>query len=180
MENKFWKIKSTSKGFAGKWIDLDLDEIEMPTGKMITFEAVKFHRNGAAIVAENEKGDIMLVKSYRYINDFTGWEIPAGTIDPGKNPAETVIEELHQEAGCKVAPADVKFICEYYPSIGSGNQIYFGFHGKKVKEVTQKIDENEILEKRWFTKDEIKNMIKAQEIKDGFTLYMLMRVLFPL
>ena len=179
MDSKFWKVKSTSKGFAGKWIDLDLDEIEMPTGRMITFEAVKYHRNGAAIVAENEKGDIMLVKSYRYINDFTGWELPAGTIDPDKTAKETVIEELHQEAGCTVEPENVKFICEYYPSIGSSSQVFHGFHGTNVKEVTDKIDENEILEKRWFSKDEIKKMISSQEIKDGFTLYMLMRVLFP-
>ena len=180
MDDKFWKIKSSSKGFAGSWIDLDLDEIELPSGKMITFEAVMYHRNGAAIVAENDKGEIMLIKSYRYINDFTGWEIPAGTIEPGKTPLETVIEELKQEAGCEVLKEDVKFICEYYASIGSSSQIFNGFHGINVKEVTDKIDENEILEKRWFTKEEIKKMISSQEIKDGFTLYMLMRVLFPL
>jgi len=93
-EEKFWNIRSTKKGFEGKWIHINLDQVELPDGSMIEFEAIEFQRHGTGIVAENSEGEIILVKNFRYINNYESWEIPAGTIPPGCDPAEIVLEEL--------------------------------------------------------------------------------------
>ena len=42
---------------------MDLDEVELPDGKIIEFEAVHYHNNGVGIAAENSEGKIVLVKS---------------------------------------------------------------------------------------------------------------------
>lgn len=181
MENntdKFWKVVETQKGFRGNWIHINLDKIILPDGTNILFEAIEFQRHGAGVVAENENGEIMLVQNYRYINDYYSWEIPAGTIPPDMDPLDCVIEELKEEAGCTVEKDDIRLICSYHPSIGSSNQIFNCYIAKNVKKVTENTDANEIIESRWFKKDEIITMIKSGEIKDGFTLYLLMRYLF--
>jgi len=177
-EKKFWNVLSTKKGFEGKWIHINLDQVELPDKTQIEFEAIQFQRNGTGVVAENSKGEIMLVKNYRYINDCYSWEIPAGTIPPDKSPEECVIEELKEEAGCEVKKEDVTFIGNYFPSIGSSSQIFYYFFAKNVQQVTNELDENEILEANWFSKDEIKTMITDGIIKDGFTLVVLLRYLF--
>jgi ADP-ribose pyrophosphatase len=179
-EEKFWKIKETKKGFEGKWIHVNLDQIELPDKSMIEFEAVEFQRNGTGVVAENNKGEIILVKNYRYINDFYSWEIPAGTVPPGMEHADCVIEELKEEAGCEVKKEDLIYIGSYYPSIGSSSQIFHCYCARNVIQTTTILDTNEILEAKWFTKDEIKKMITDGTIKDGFTLIVLMRFLFLL
>lgn len=179
-EDKFWKIKETKKGFTGKWIHINLDRIELPDKSLIEFEAIEFQRNGTGIAAENNNGEIILVKNYRYINDYESWEIPAGTIPPGMHHADCVIEELKEEAGCEVKKKDLIFLGNYYPSIGSSSQIFYCYYAKNVEQVTAKLDSNEILEARWFTKIEIKKMISEGIIRDGFTLVVLMRVLFLL
>ncbi len=175
---KFWKVAETEKGFEGKWIHINLDKILLPDGTNILFEAIEFQRHGTGVVAENENGEIMLVKNYRYINDYYSWEIPAGTIPPDTDPLDCVIEELKEEAGCIVNKDDIKLICTYHPSIGSSNQIFHCYIAKNVRKVTENTDANEIVETRWFRKEEIIDMIRNEEIKDGFTLYLLMRHLF--
>jgi ADP-ribose pyrophosphatase len=175
--DKFWKILSTKKRFKGEWIDMDVDEIELPDGNKIYFEAVKYHREGAGIAAENENGEIMLVKSYRYINDIYSWEIPAGTVPKDQHHSDTIIDELKEEAGCEVDRKDLKYLGNHYASIGSSNQVLHCYHATNVRKISDDIDGNEVLEARWFGKDEIRKMIVNNEIKDGFSLVVLMRVL---
>ncbi|MBV6479819.1 MAG: ADP-ribose pyrophosphatase [Ignavibacteria bacterium] len=179
-EEKFWKVTGTKKGFAGKWIDINLDEIELPDKSKIEFEAIGFHRNGAGVAAENDKGEIILVKNYRYINNYLSWEVPAGTIPPGVKPDECIIEELKEEAGCEVGHSDLKYLGNYYPSVGSSNQIFYCFHARNVRKITDEIDANEIMETSWFNRNEIEKMIRNCEIKDGFSLYLLLRWLYLL
>lgn len=179
-KEKFWKVRSTQKGFEGKWIHINLDQVELPDKSMIEFEAIEFQRHGTGIVAENTEGKIVLVKNYRYINDYESWEVPAGTIPPGTDPRDCVIEELKEEAGCVADKNEVFHFGNYYPSIGSGNQMFHCYYTKNAVEVTNDVDANEILDVKWFTKDEIKKMITDGTIKDGFTLVLLLRYLFLL
>lgn len=179
-EEKFWKVRETRKGFEGKWIHINLDQVELPDRSMIEFEAIEFQRHGTGIVAENNEGQIILVRNYRYINDLDSWEIPAGTIPPGSNPADVVLEELKEEAGCIADKKELKHIGNYYPSVGSSSQIFHCYYARNVKQITSELDANEILEAKWFTKDEIKKMITGGIIKDGFTLVLLMRFMFLL
>lgn len=177
-KEKFWKTIRSEKGFKGTWIHINVDEILLPDGSNIQFEAIEFQRHGTGVVAENENGEVMLVQNYRYINDYYSWEIPAGTIPPGMDHADCIIEELGEEAGCTVDRKDLKYIGNYFPSIGSSNQIFYCYIAKNVRRMTDEIDANEIIEARWFTRQEIINMIKAGVIKDGFSLYILMRYLY--
>jgi ADP-ribose diphosphatase len=177
-KEKFWKIIETKKGFEGKWIHINLDKIELPDKSTIEFEAIEFQRNGTGVAAENSNGEIILVKNYRYINDYYSWEIPAGTIPPGIKPEDCVIEELKEEAGCEVKKEDLVYIGSYYPSIGSSSQVFHCYYAKNVIQTTSELDTNEILEARWFAKDELKEMISDGTIKDGFTLILLMRFLY--
>ncbi len=175
---KFWKVIKTQKGFKGNWIDINLDSVKLPDNSIIEFEAVGFHRNGVGIVAENKQEEIILVKNYRYINDFYSWEIPAGTIPPDKHHSECIIEELREEAGCEVNKEDLVYIGNYYPSVGSSSQVFHGYYARNVEQVTAELDKNEILEAKWFSKNEIKKMIMDSTIKDGFSLVLLMRFMF--
>ncbi|MBS1516976.1 MAG: NUDIX hydrolase [Bacteroidetes bacterium] len=177
-KEKLWKVISTEKGFSGDWINVDLDRIELPDKKEITFEAVKFERNGAGIAARNKEGKYILVKNYRYINDFESWEIPAGTIPPDSEPSECIVEELKEEAGCEVSKNDLKYLGYYFPSIGSSNQEFHCFTAENVKQVTDDFDRNEIIETGWFSKDEILKMISDGVIKDGFSITLLLRSIF--
>jgi ADP-ribose pyrophosphatase len=177
-KEKFWKIEHSKKGFEGNWIHVNLDDILLPDGSKIIFEAIEFQRHGTGVVAVNENGEVMLVQNFRYINDYYSWEIPAGTIPPGMDHADCIIEELEEEAGCTVDRKDLKYIGNYFPSIGSSNQIFHCYIARNVRRITETIDANEIIEARWFSRQEIIDMILKGVIKDGFSLYLLLRYLY--
>ena len=174
-DNKHWKVIDSKKGFKGEWIDLNVDTVELPDGKIIKYEALQYHRAGVGIVAQNDDGKIILVKSYRYINDYTGWEVPAGTVPPEQEHSECILQELKEEAGCEVSPENLIYSGDYYPSIGSSSQVFHCYYAKSVTQVTEQLDTNEILDAKWFSKEEIIELIKNGEIKDGFTLTLLLR-----
>ena len=173
---KHWEILNSKPGFRGNWINLNIDQILLPDGKQIEFEALDFHRAGVGVAAENEKGEFILVKSYRYVSDFTGWEVPAGTVPPGQNHSDCIIQELKEEAGCYIDKDNLNYLGNYYPVIGCSNQIFHCYHAKNVIQKSQHSDTNEIIETKWFKKEYIKEMIRKGEIKDGFTLTLLMLV----
>jgi ADP-ribose pyrophosphatase len=179
-DKKHWKVIETKPGFRGNWINLNIDQIILPDGKQIEFEALDFYRAGVGVVAENVKGEIILVKSYRYVPDLTGWEVPAGTVPPGQHHSDCIIQELKEEAGCEAEKSNLIYLGNYYPVIGCSNQIFHCYHIKEVKQISDHTDTNEILETKWFKKEYIKEMIKRREIKDGFTLTLLMYVLLEL
>jgi ADP-ribose pyrophosphatase len=175
--NKHWKILNRITMFQGIWIDLNVDRILLPDGKEINYEALNYHHGGVGIVAENDEGNIILVKNYRYINEFAGWEIPAGTIPESQHHSDCIIQELKEEAGCEVKKRSLVYLGNFYPSIGSSNQLFHCYYVKGVTQSFKHQDTNEILETKWFKKSEIINMIVSGNIKDGLSLNLLMRVL---
>ena len=173
---KHWNVIKKDSKFRGNWIDLNVDKILLPDESTINYEALHYHKGGVGVVAENKKGKIILVKNYRYISDFTGWEVPAGTIPQDQHHSDCIMKELKEEAGCEVSKESLIYLGDFYPSIGSSNQHFYCYYAKGVRQVHKHQDTNEILETKWFSKDEIKEMIKTGEIKDGFSLNLLMRV----
>lgn len=179
-KDKFWKILSTEKGFSGNWVDINVDKVQLPDNSVIEFEAIGFHRNGAGIIAENENSEVILVKNYRYINDYYSWEVPAGTIPPDMHHSDCVLEELKEEAGCEADKENLTYLGNYFPSIGSSNQIFHCYYAKNAVKTSSELDANEIIESRWFSKEEVIRMIRDGIIKDGFSLYLLFRWLYLL
>lgn len=174
---KFWRIKNTRNGFKGDWIDLNVDNVELPDGKVLHYEALHYHRDGVGVVAENDAGEIILIKSYRYINDYYGWECPAGTVPPEQHHSECVIQELKEEAGCEFEKEKLIYMGNFYPSIGSSDQLFHCYYAKGVRQTGDFPDKNEVLETKWVEKKEIRKMISKGEIKDGFSIALLLMAL---
>ncbi|MEO6694231.1 MAG: hypothetical protein ABIY50_08185, partial [Ignavibacteria bacterium] len=55
------------------------------------------------------------------------------------------------------------------------SQVFHCYYAKNVKQTTKDFDTNEILEAKWFKRNELEKMINDGVIKDGFTLYLLFR-----
>lgn len=52
---------------------------------------------------------------------------------------------------------------------GSANKLFHIVHCNAIS-LIQDFDKDEVSETRWFTKDEVRQMIKNKVITDGFTL----------
>jgi 8-oxo-dGTP pyrophosphatase MutT (NUDIX family) len=74
------------------------DECEWPDGtrgRQIVVEGPSV----ALIVPVFETGTTVLVRQWRHAWGGTSWEVPAGTLEPGEDPAAGAARELEEEAG---------------------------------------------------------------------------------
>ena len=95
---------STRRAYNGRVISLDLDTVRFPDGSLGEMEMVR-HPGASAIVPflsdpAGPDPQLLLIRQYRYAAlDFL-YEIPAGRLEPGEEPALCARRELQEETGC--------------------------------------------------------------------------------
>ena len=95
---------STRRVYSGKMIHVDLDTVRFPDGSTGELEMVR-HPGASAVVPflSDPAGDdpqLLLVKQYRYAAEGFIYEVPAGKLDDGEDPAVCAERELREETGC--------------------------------------------------------------------------------
>jgi ADP-ribose pyrophosphatase len=94
----------TRRVYTGRVINLDIDQVRFPNGKVGELEMIR-HSGASAVIPflGDPAGDdpqILLIRQYRYATDGFIYEIPAGRLEPGEPPAECAVRELREETGC--------------------------------------------------------------------------------
>ena len=159
--------------FKGKILNLRRDDVLLPNGKTASREMVE-HSGGSAILCEKDN-KILLVKQFRYPYKQELYELPAGKLNPGEDPAVTAIRELEEEGGVK-AERVVKMF-DVYPTPAYTNEIIRIYRAEGITDTAIHLDEDEFLTGEWIEKDKLKSMINNGEIKDAKTLIALLAVL---
>jgi ADP-ribose pyrophosphatase len=95
---------STRRAYSGRIISLDVDTVRFPDGSSGELEMVR-HPGASAVVPflSDPGGDdpqVLLIRQYRYAADGYLYEIPAGRLDAGEDPADCARRELREETGC--------------------------------------------------------------------------------
>lgn len=94
---------ATRRIHTGRVLNLDVDTVRFPDGSQGELEIIR-HPGAAAVVpvASDPMGPdptLLLLRQYRYAAGGTLWEIPAGRLEPGEDPAACARRELQEEAG---------------------------------------------------------------------------------
>jgi len=154
--------------YESPWVNLYEDRVRFPGGRIVEKHTVlDFEMEAVGVIAENENREIILVQAYRYITDTIDWEIPAGAIDAGETVMEAGGREVLEETGFEIE--DMELVYTYYPMMGLSNKVFHIVTGRAT-ECVGEFDRNEVKSVHWFSRDEIRDMIKQNQIKDGLSL----------
>jgi ADP-ribose pyrophosphatase len=108
--------------FEGRILKLRVDTVRTVDGRETTREVVE-HAACVAVVAVDEKGDVLLVRQYREAPGKELLEIPAGGIDQGEDPEAAVVREMQEETGFR--PRQVVHLGGFYTTPGFCNEYLY-------------------------------------------------------
>ncbi len=164
-----WQVEGKRVLYHSRWVGLEQWAVRLPDGSVIPdHHVVIFPRPGVAIVPRDAQGNILLVDHYRFITDTRGWEVPAGGVDEGETVAAAGARELLEETGH--CTEQWRTLGVFYPSNGVCNQTAYLLAADDVRAVAPPSDQNEVLGLRWFAPDEVRAMLRRNEIQDGFSI----------
>lgn len=170
MTNFEEKTIHTKKIFEGNIIDLQVDEVSLPNGKVSKREIVK-HPGAVAIIAITKDKKIVLVKQYRKPLEKHLIEIPAGKIDNNEQPLVAAIRELEEETG--YTTKELSFVTSFYTSPGFANELVHIYITDSLEKLETPVagDEDEFIEIMELTLDEAKQYVEDEQIHDAKTNY---------
>jgi ADP-ribose pyrophosphatase len=164
-----WQVLRRETIYDSPWVRLHRDDVRLPDGSVISgHHVVDFPRPAVCVVPIGDDGRILLIEHYRFITDFTGWEVPAGRIDEDEPLEAAAARELLEETG-HVAER-LEYLGVYHPAVGSTNATFHVYFGYGLRQMGQLTDTNEVLQVAWFSPDEVWAMIAANLMRDGLTL----------
>ena len=150
--------------FEGRVFNVRVDDIEMESGRRSTREVVE-HPGAVAILAwDGER--LAFVSQWRQPAARDLLEIPAGTLDPGEEPATTAKRELAEEMG--VAAAGWEAGPAFFTAPGFCSERLSLFLASDLSEQTDAhADDDEAITRSWLTLDESLAAIDDGRIEDA-------------
>ncbi len=97
------KIRSRKTIKISQWMELIEREVEFAEGAPPEIYHAVGQQDYIAILARTPEGKIPIVKQYRPALEKFTWELPAGMVEAGEDPAECCRRELLEETGMPAA-----------------------------------------------------------------------------
>lgn len=154
--------------YKNPWVNLYVDKVRLPNGHIIDqFHFLDFDTEAVGVLVEDTRGRILLEKMYRYTTDQVGWEIPAGGMDPGESVLAAAQREVFEETGYRLKKA--RKLYSYFPTNGTSNKKFHIVHARAGALEGHK-DPHEVDELRWFTRAQLRALLRRNGLKDGLSL----------
>ena len=119
--------------------------------------------DAVVIIATDKSGDrILLNREFRMAVGDWIYNFPAGLIDPGESPEVAAKRELWEETGLELVAID-DVLMNSYSAIGFCNEHNAVILGRAEGEFRPSTSEEEEIEAGWFTRDEIRKLLRTEK-----------------
>lgn len=156
----------------GAIIDYYQDTIKVPNGNIVKWDLID-HKGAAAVVPIDEQGRIIMVSQYRNALDRYTLEIPAGGLQNAEEPTkDAAARELAEETGYR--SDHLEFLLSIRTTVAFCNEkidIYVADH---LVPGSQHLDEDEFVNVKAYTVEELTEMIHSGKIQDSKTIVAIM------
>lgn len=153
--------------FEGRLVTLEVDRIIEPSGMEVEREVLR-HPGAAVLLAVTEERKVVLVRQYRHAAGEFLLEAPAGTIDPGEEPAETARRELVEETG--YFPNRLEKLTEFFPSPGVLEELMHLYVATELERRVGSLDDDESLEPVELAWEQALSLEIGKDVRDAKTI----------
>ncbi|MBG9981813.1 NUDIX hydrolase [Aerococcaceae bacterium DSM 111020] len=163
---------TTKQIYSGSILDLYVNQMTLD-GQIVQRELIH-HHPAVSVLAITPEGKMVFVKQYRAAIDEDLMEIPAGIIDfvqgGFEEPVEAAKRELEEETAYQAGQWES--LGDFFVSPGYLDEKIYLFRATELVKVDNPIpaDDDEQIELMELSKPEVKELLKANKIKDAKTL----------
>lgn len=157
-------VYSTRRIHEGNIVNLRIDEVDARKGGRRDFEVVE-HKGGVVVVAQPEPDHVVLVRQHRHAVGAALWEVPAGVLETGEDPAAAALRELREETGYRAARA--RYLWSAYSTPGFCTELLRFFVAEDLTPGEPSPDDNEDLEVRTVRLADAWRMVERDELRDA-------------
>lgn len=142
-----------------------------PDGSRVEREMVR-HPGAVVVVPVLDDGRIVLIRNRRIIVGATLWELPAGTLEPGEDPARCAARELEEETGYRART--IEPLASFYTTPGMTDERMRAFCARGLRHIGQSLDPGEEIEARPVTREHAMQMLDTGQLVDAKSMLALL------
>jgi len=146
--------------------------VEHPDGRKFTHETFE-HPGAVVIIPVLPGGELVLIDQYRHSVKTNILEFPAGTLEPGEDPAFTAQRELAEEIG--MSAKSLVSLGTSYPAPGFCNEVQHFYLAKELYANVQQPDADEVISIVKMSSQEFQRAVKEGRLIDGKSMAIYLR-----
>jgi len=165
-------VERHTLAYKGGMLEVYQDEVRLPDGRSAVWDKIE-HKGAAAVIPVTEDGRILMVRQYRHAIGRYTLEIPAGGRNSVSEPMlETARRELQEETGFQ--SDDYEFLVSINTVAAYSSEQIDIFVARNLYAGKQNLDEDEFIDVKSCSVDEIRDMIYKGLIRDAKTIAAIM------
>ena len=150
--------------YQGRIIKLRVDTVQLPSGRTTTREIVE-HEDAVCVVPIDENNNVLMVRQYRKAAQLNLLEVPAGGVEAGETPDETVLRELQEEVS--VTSGSLRRLSGFWVSPGWATEFMHAYLATDLTPASLPADDDEYISVERVPLDSIPGLIESGEIQDS-------------
>lgn len=163
-----WKVHGRRTMYESDWVNVYLDDVELPDSTHINHHVLTMPKaSQTAVVLNDARDEVLLIWRHRFITDKWGWEVPAGWVEQGEQPRDSIRREIFEETGVEVASVELLFDYDAIPGLST---MHFSCWLATGPALTGKPDSIETNTTRWFALVDVPELIRSGQVHDGPSL----------
>ncbi len=161
-----WKLLESKYLIQRPWMTARCDKVQLPNGTIHNEYYVLEYPSWINVIAITTEGQYVMVEQYRHGLQDVFTEIVAGVVEPGEPPLEAAKRELLEETGFGGGEWTLNSVLSANP--GSMNNLTYSFIAKGVTKLSdQHLDATEDINVKLLSEDEVRQMLRNDEIKQS-------------